>query len=143
MAIRWAEFDGGFMGIMGCGLTIVIPRVTEGPFTGAYRVRFANVENEIQEWNADTAKQKGLHLAFRVMADCMCDLERALEEHGIESKIRANVSQGTSQGSGGTQPGSVHGYNDSNPERKPVQPASVPVPLGHRQAHTRKSGKKD
>lgn len=143
MGVRWAEFDGGYMGILACGLTIALARINEGPFAGAYRVRFANVESEIQQWNPDTAKEHGIRLARRVMTDCLCDLERALDENGTEPTVRIHEPQGTSPRSGEPLPGTVHGHYDANPERKPVQPAAVPSPFRLRPNNPRKSGKKE
>lgn len=73
--LKWAEFDYGYMGLLSCGLTIVVERIQTGKYAGGYHARFGAARCPGVFWHANDAKRAGIDLARIVLTDCLLAIE--------------------------------------------------------------------
>lgn len=74
--LMWAEFQGGYIGILPCGLTIAQSRINDGPYQGAYQVRFGTCEIRKIFWDPVEARQAGRDLARKTLRECLDAIAR-------------------------------------------------------------------
>jgi hypothetical protein len=76
--IEWIPFQDGFLGILPCGITMVVIRLKDGPFAGAYQARFGTCDIRKVFWDEEEAKQKCIILTRSVLDSCLHILEESL-----------------------------------------------------------------
>lgn len=76
--ISWHEFQGGYLGILPCGFTIVVGRVESGPFMGAFQVRVGSCEIRRIFWNPEEAQAKGIDFAYEIFTKCLLAVRREM-----------------------------------------------------------------
>lgn len=76
-SIEWIPFQGGFVGLLPCGVNLMVTRISEGPYMGAYQVRFGTCDIRKVFWEADEAKKRGVILARSVLESCLHILEQS------------------------------------------------------------------
>lgn len=70
--LMWAEFQGGYLGILPCGITIAQTRINDkGPYEGAYQVRFGTCELRKIFWDPVEARQAARDLALQTLRQCI------------------------------------------------------------------------
>jgi len=75
MKVAWHEFQGGYLGILPCGLTLIVARIDDGPFAGAYTVRFGACEVRKTFWDVREARLECIVLARHALQNCLHALD--------------------------------------------------------------------
>lgn len=78
--LLWVEFQGGYLGVLPCGLTIAQERIDDGPFQGGYQVRFGTCSIRKVFWDPVEARQAGRELARRIMLQCIEAVDKDEEQ---------------------------------------------------------------
>lgn len=76
--ISWHEFQGGYLGILPCGFTMVVARITDGPYTGAYQVRFGTCEIRRVFWSPEEAQARAIDYTYEVLLQCLSAVRREM-----------------------------------------------------------------
>lgn len=65
--VQWSEFRHGWMGLLPCGITIVILHND----TGGWTPRFGTATSKHVYSSPDAAKAEGVAMARRIMTECL------------------------------------------------------------------------
>lgn len=72
---EWTEFQGGEIMVLDCAM-ILIERIRQGTWEGAFKIRFGLREGNHYYWLIEEARADGIALAKKSLKECLFQLER-------------------------------------------------------------------
>lgn len=71
---EWVEFQAGEIMVLDCAM-ILIERIRQGTWEGAYKIRFGLREGQQYHWSLESARVEAIELAKNALQNCLRQLE--------------------------------------------------------------------